>query len=235
MKSRIRIATNLTAFLLFSVGGCFASVAQADLIVSLPSGPIQAGRAGTFDVLVSPSGVSDGFNLFQVRLQVIPVSATEGTSLGFVNPQDERFVTNPDYVFFGNSENQINGIPLSNVSTTATLRDTIQFDDTTADNGDRVVDEPALLFSFQIEHLVPVGSDLNALNGDTFEIRATFLDFENQFFEGVAATSTSGLFTITAVPEPSFGLSIALAVGGLAYRRRDRRARCMTMHSNAFK
>ena len=216
-------ATRRFAFLLLSMVCFWQSACHADVTLSLPGGVLQAGGSGTFAVTIQPTTGTELLSLYEVELLITPSAGTPGTTLAFADPQSEDFLTQPNYLFFGDSDVNQGGFAATALFSTNTLRDSISVADFTASFNDVALTTPQLLFEVDLEHLIPVGVNPATLAGDTYTIEATLLTFEDSDFDPVVATASTGLITIVAVPEPATAAWAGFGVAGMVMRRRRRR------------
>lgn len=186
--------------------------AQAVLIVSVGDATLLAGGTGTVDVLIasdSPSGDLVSFLGFEFR-----VSTGGPTRLEFVNPQSDLQLTDPNYLFAGDSLAAAFP-PVGLVSTTIVPNDTIIGGDATfSGNEINVGSTPVLLARLELT----AGTVLPPIPGDTFIIdlvpgALTF--FQDNTFTNVQFSSTSGTVTIV-IPEPSSAMLAIVALTAVA-------------------
>jgi hypothetical protein len=202
-----------------------ATSARAALIVTIHDATIPAGGTGFVNVTVaSYSGdlLSDfGFEFL--------ITTTGVTRLEFVDPQPDPQLTNPDYVFFGNSLAETLSLPVGNVGTTVVPKDTFIGTDGTADATNVTLTMSKLLVQLQ----VTAATTLPPVPGDTFIISLepqgspfSFFSFFNDQdqLQDVPFMVTPGTVTIgAAIPEPG-SLSLFFLLGtGLVLTRRFRR------------
>ena len=198
---------------------------------------IQAGGTGTVDVLATVTGTNlVGFGGFDLTL-VITQTAQGGsvpTQLQFSNPQADEQLGMMNYIFAGNSTDQIGGMPAGNVGTTNYTSDTYLGGDSTNDSSNRMLSSGTyLLARLDLTTLTgipaPVGGDSFAISPDlarsdyyTFDANGNIVSPLSRF----GLDPTSGIATVNiarSVPEPS---SLALLAAGLVpalafgYRKR---------------
>ena len=225
------IVKKIRVYLAVAVGLLLSSPGKADLIVTVGSASINESGTGTLDVLVSSTG-SDAVQLAEFQLLIEPSSvATPGTYLSFVDPgpNSPGYVTDPGYLFAGNSDSEFFDIPVGGPSTTATPGDTFAGLDATADLFDVSVGTTPLLLA---RLGITAGTGVPPVAGDIFTVSLvpSGSAFEDSFFDPVAFSGSPGTVTVVgdqvaAVPEPSTMLALGLglaAFAGTAVRRRRR-------------
>lgn len=197
---------------------------SADFSVVVDGGDFQVGRTSTLNVTLAPENPPELLTLYDVTIRISPLSATSGTVLQFVDPQSEGFLDAPDYVFFNDSESFASGSFATSVSSFAATGDTLRVNDFTASFGDVGLTGSSLLFSFELQHLFPGGTDPKSLIGDTYEISLVSAVLEDASANSfTVSSSTSGFINIVAIPEPNAIALLTLVVGsGLTLPRRRR-------------
>jgi len=218
----------------------FAAPARADLVISIGSPAVPQGGTGTLDVwLASTAGSSapDLLNNYGFTLQI-----TGTNELQFSTTQSFAYLTNSQYVFAGDSTDQMTMSPGGTVSTSMTgyTNDTFIGNDSTA-SGNPVslssANTPVLLAALTLDATITNPGDSYSIslappsgNGSMISSSQTFFDVFN-FNTGdetsaVPFTSTSGTVMIkgaSAIPEPASiisGLTAMLILAGLAGARR---------------
>jgi hypothetical protein len=187
-----------------------AAPARADFVVTVPNATVAPGGTVTLDVTIrSTSTPVDRLDAFGFSFQV---TTTGPTRLAFTPTQPDPF-TAPNYVLFGVSDDQDNGLPLGTVTTTVTPDDTY----VGGDNTPTGVPGVPVAGTELLAHLrLTAATALPPRAGDTFTVslvnNPSFTFFMN---DGVVIpfTATPGRITVAAVPEPA---SRALLCGGLA-------------------
>ena len=199
------------------LGFLFPVTAKADLLVELQDASISAGGNVSVDVLIS--GIVDALDdpfvqmdevlaEFELLLNINPAGVTAGTELQFIDPQSESFLTNSDYVFFGNSDAVINDVAASNLRSLVGTNDSLQVIDFNIDEFDDPIDTTVtsdnLLISFELTHQLN-GANAGLTAGDTFEISVdqTSGFFDEGGFEIDFANNFATITVASAVPEPS--------------------------------
>ncbi|MCD0459897.1 PEP-CTERM sorting domain-containing protein [Roseiconus lacunae] len=202
--------------------GLVAERASADVILSVNSGSMQAGGALSLDVVVSDTSPTEGIAEMALVLEITPLTDVGDSSLNFVNPQSEAYLEEADYVFFDNSDVVLN--PGDPVATVGPFGQVVEFFDLTFDFNNELASPGKVLATIQLQHLLGGESIANVI-GDEFEIAVNtdFTEFFNAAGDPVfvdLAGTTSGMVTITAIPEPSTLGLLAIATTGFVLRRR---------------
>jgi hypothetical protein len=175
---------------------------------------------------VTISGASNSLALAGYQFLITPNSPTT-SQLAFLNPQSDSALTNPDYVFAGNSSDQKLGVAMGNVTSTNYTDDTFTGGDQTADGSNVLVSASKLLLTLDLTTKTAVPPMI----GDSFTLTlvndSRFTFFHDSSGTSIPFTSTPGTITIISgsVPEPS---SLAIAISGvlmLAFAGRWFRAR----------
>jgi hypothetical protein len=186
---------------------------RADIIVSIGSGTVAPGGTGTVDVFLSSTTplTPDRLSSFVAQFQI-----TEVTGPGFLRftPAQPNPFADSRYVFFGNSFDQHNGLPLFTVSTTTTPNDTAVGVDNTFDGSSVPLSHPFLLgtLRFTADQALPAG--------DTFAISLN--PTASTFLNGLTPIPFSanvGLVEVV-VPEPGTLALLAAGVAALGLARR---------------
>ncbi len=202
----------------------FAAPAQAgSFVISIGSPTIPQGGTGTLDVFLSskasPSS-PDPLNNYAFTLQI-----TGPNELQFSPSQSFAYLTSSQYVFAGDSTNQMTSSSGGTVATTDTpvLLAALTLDATITNPGD----------SYTVS-IIPASGN-GSMNGSMGGSSQTFFDVVNFDTVGeisaVSFTSTPGTVTISAasvVPEPASivsGLTALLIVAGVHGVCRIRRSR----------
>ncbi|MFI5453931.1 MAG: hypothetical protein ACHRXM_00610 [Isosphaerales bacterium] len=200
----------------------FAVPARADFVISIGSPTIPQGGTGTLDVLLTSTAGSlspDLLNNYAFTLQI-----TGPNELMFSTSQSFAYLTNSQYVFFGDSIDQMNTGSGGTVSTSLTgyANDTFVGNDSTA-SGNPVsltsanTATPVLLAALTLDATITSPGDsysislgpssgdgsMNTSSKTVFDV----VDFANTGLEtsSVPFTSTSGTVMIgpASVPEPA--------------------------------
>ena len=218
---------------------CFAVPARADLVISIGGATVPRGGSGVVDIFLSSTATSsspDLLNNLGFTLQI-----TGPNELQFTPTQDFSYLNSPQYVFSGDSTDQITSSPGGSVGTTVYTNDTFVVADSTF-SGDPVS------LSASSGQLLLATLSLNPAStnvGDSYTISlvppagdgsmnssfSTFFDNFN-FSTGtetsaVPFTSTPGTLTIaaTAIPEPATivsGVTAILILSSVHWIRRLR-------------
>jgi len=184
----------LLAALCFAVGALGAGDAKAVLIVDISSISLVPNGTGTVDISIS-SDSSDPLQFFSLDLLI---QRTGGSTLEFIIPQSESYLTDGSYLFAGDSV----GGGFATVGTTTDANDTLTAaSDFTASFFDVIVPGAAvLLYRLDVQHFEDPFNPGDV--GDTFSISVTGADFEDENFFPYTPTFNTGTVTIV-VPEPS--------------------------------
>ena len=225
-----QIAKSLTAYLSAFVLSLFvANSASAVLIIDFQSGTITPGGEQTIDVFLSSDAAQpEGIFLYDLSF-VVNGSPTGDSSMTFVDPLNEDFIEEANYVFFGNSLNADN--PPSAVFDITDEGDiALALDETSDGLNIQVSSTPVLLSRLSFQHNL-ASQTPESVNGDEYEItvgRDPMFDvaFEDEFGDPVNFEfGDRGFLTVQAVaiPEPgSFALMSLLGMGCVSMRRRRR-------------
>jgi len=220
----------------------FAAPAQAGFVISIGSPTIPQGGTGTLDMFLtgnaSPSS-PDLLNNYAFTLQI-----TGPNELQFSPSQNYGYLTSSQYVFAGDSTDQMTSSPGGTVSTRVYRNDTFVGNDSTS-SGNPVslssANTPVLLAALTLDTTITSPGDSYSIsllpssgNGSMSGSSQTFFDVVNFDTGGetsaVPFTSTPGTVTISAasVPEPASiisGLTALLILAGVHGVRRVRRSR----------
>jgi hypothetical protein len=220
--------------------GGFVLPARADLVVSIGSTSIAQGGTGSVDVLLSSTASSaspDLVNNLGFKLQI-----TGPNELQFSSSQSFSYLTNSQYVFFGDSTAQTSGIPGGVVMQTVYPNDTFSGSDSTSSANPVSLSSsntPVLLARLSLDAGITNAGDAYTIslvppsgNGSMAGNASTFFDVFDFSTGGetsaVPFTSTPGSVAITApVPEPGslvYGLSGLVLLAGSVGANRRRRA-----------
>ncbi len=182
-----------------------ATPARSAFIITVGDQTILERGTGTVDVTIRSTDLVSGNPLatFGFAFRITP-SGPGG--LDFLNPQSDVELTDPAYVFVGNSANFVTSSPLGSVS-----GDSYAGGDGTFDGNAVRVTTPKLLV--RLDLTAAAGSA-----GQRFTISlvnspaSTF--FKDALFDDVSYTSVAGTVTVApaAVPEPSTLASAASAL-----------------------
>ena len=202
--------------------------AFADLTISIDSTTIDADTSGVLNVYVTNDDATFDLDFAEYYFQITTINGPDG--LEFSNPASADFeLAASDYVFAGNTDIG----PFRNTNSTATL---FRGDDF-ADDGDGqtfAAGATKLLIQLDFDHVLAPGTSGFDFPGAVYEISLALFDPDTGFdeptmFEDLIGdevlvdydNSTSGMLTVvSAVPEPSSLLAIAVLGGGYMIRRR---------------
>ncbi len=204
---------------------------QADLIVEVDDAMIAPGETTVIDVFISnvTGGVSNNdidFNFTQYNFEI---TGGDGVSqlrfqafLDFPTDPDFDFVNDPDYIFVGTG-----GAPFYDGGASS---DVLYFGEDEQASGDSTVPigESRLLVRLEVTHTLGLGQTAANFGATTFSLTAgpgsIFEDFNfNEAPALPALFRTGAISVVSAVPEPSTG--IALAIGCCAWIARRRQSR----------
>ena len=233
MKTRLVL---LCAILLSADIG--SSVASAGMVLSFATSspaPLLAGSSGTIDVLIE-SDASDMLDFFQVDVTLTPVSFSPAGGVQFAATQSDAQLTEPGYVFFGNS---LSEKTLTSVGTVTAGVQFSAFDATDDGSG-----PPPLSGSPNPVTLLPSTTyllfrlDLVAFAAGTYEIDVVVDPGITGFFDvdynEILSSSNKGTITVAgaaAVPEPSSAIILGLACAlGVFWRRTSKKQTSAKSH-----
>jgi len=195
------------------------SLSQAALTLSVGDLSLGPGQTGSIDVTVEGTGDLVGFLGFE--FVIVPDGSTTST-LRFVE-EDEVYLSDAGYVFFGNSAAEDDGITSSvgTVLTSSLPDDTFVGGDFTADLRDVSLRGSRLLTRLRVEHdfgaadpATTIGHDFSVALVPAFGDSSAFVSgtsntgFSTNMIDLVSFASTPGTVMIL-IPEPS---SLVLAV-----------------------
>ncbi len=202
---------------------------NADVILTIDPASQIAPNASS-RISVSITGLGDDLSLVAYEFRIRPL-ATTSSQLMFLE-EDESFLADSDYLFFGNSFafNEGSASNIGSVSTSVLPGDTFIGGDAAADFGNVTLNGSKLLVELMVQHDSGSAGPLTTL-GDTFAIdlfplsgdstQFTFGNSNTGFVDAALAevgfTSTSG--NVVVVPEASSLIVLSLACP-LALRRR---------------
>ena len=203
-----------------------ASVSSAGVIVTVGDATIVAGSTGTLDVTIESS--TDLLQSFGFEFRITTAGTTR---LEFVDPQGDSQLTDSNYVFSGDSFNEINSFPVGAVSTVTVPNDTFVGGDSTDSFLDVNLTTSKLLATLDLTTLTALAPQV----GDTFSV-SLLANSINTFFADsgffpllsidMTHSDLTGTVTVVPIPEPtSLAVWSLLGVGGLVHRRRRRQAK----------
>ena len=219
-----RLQQGVVATACIAVCAIFSGPASAALIIRYGGNSITQGGTGILDVLISSDaagGTPDLLDSFSGHFQIAPVGGAVSNGVQFATVQAESQLGNPAYVFSGDSLGEGGGIPLGSVLTLVNNNDTyIAGDGTVSGSGMPLSISSGTFLLFRLN------LDATLANlGDQFTV-SLINDGDTEFLEpqpGFANLSLSASSfdpnTITAVPEPSSGIMLLLAVLGIGIVR----------------
>lgn len=186
--------------------------APADIILTItPNAAVYSpGDSGSLDIFIS--GQNDELDAF-----LFGVNITGGSGVVFDDPQNESFLNDSDYVFFGRSSNFINTNP-------STFVDPGLANVTIADLSDDGLggSDP---YVFNNDQRLLAQLTFSILSGGTYEFTIDpTSSFSDAAFATINYTSNPASFNVAAVPEPSSW--IVLTLGGIlpvVFRRANAR------------
>ncbi|KAA5541434.1 PEP-CTERM sorting domain-containing protein [Roseiconus nitratireducens] len=192
--------------------------ARGELLVTIEDGMIAPNGNLSLDIGIESDTPPELLSEFEFSVRLNPMPAAPGSSLQFVDSQSESFLSDPEYVFFGNSDSLTFGAVTYDSTTQITVFDL------TADFTDVPVSSRRLLTTIELRHQTGSAS-VGQVAGNQFEVTLgpDPLFFNADGFE-VPFSLTSGIVTVaaTAVPEPGTTAFLALTLTGAAMRRRRR-------------
>jgi hypothetical protein len=218
--------------LLLAAGLIWPAIAKSELILTVGNATVAQNGTGFVDVYVrSTAANTDLLDFVVAELQITSAGATQ---LAFLSPANDAHLSSGDYLFHGDSANQLTGPPAGLVLTTVTTNDTyLGGDGTLSGDGIFVPTVDTLLFRLGVTTL----SGEKPVEGDLFTLRVILGSGTGLFTPDLEeltlgdSSRLAGLITIgpastaSEVPEPSSLLLIGVmtAVGILArhgWRRR---------------
>jgi hypothetical protein len=214
--------------------------ARADFVVSIGNVTILQGGTGTLDVFLTSTASSsspDSLNNYAFTLQI-----TGPHELQFASTQSFSYLSNSQYVFSGDSTNQMTSSPGGTVTTTVYTNDTFIGNDST-NSGNPVSlsssNTPVLLAALTLSAAITAVGDSYTIGLVPSSGSGSISQNPNNFFDNfdfntgaelsaVPFTSTPGTVIISAasIPEPSSivsGLTAMLIGAGVHADRRPRR------------
>ncbi|TWU02649.1 PEP-CTERM sorting domain-containing protein [Stieleria varia] len=234
-----------TAFQLIVLSALLATLANwhhahAEVIVQIGNGTVTPGGTITLDVMISGTAPED-LAEYDVIFDVTSIASQAGTALELAALQNESFLLDPNYVFFGTDDGMgapdptasaavFDGVPATAIASPTRLQVVDLAVDAAGDLSFVTVDTPRLLTQIELVH--NLGAVDPALTvGNTFDVSLDlflepfFFDFDG--FEINVDSSISGTVTVVAaVPEPSTAFALAaMLIVPLSIRRR-KRLRC---------
>ena len=215
MRSPARLTVLTVALFLWAT----IAPAEAGLVVSIGKQNIVEGGTGFVDVTIrSDNLVGDPLTGFGFEFVITPAGPR---TLQFVDPQADLQLAQPDYVFFGNSADLIEGTPVGVVSSSGggTNNRFVGGDDTD-DVSDMTVMADRLLARLDLT----AAQGVAPIAGDVFTItllRSIFTSFDSNAGP-IDFTTVPGQVMIigSTVPEPS---SLVLALLGSLFALQARR------------
>jgi len=200
--------------------------ARADFIVSVSDVTLSPGTTGFVDVTISsdqPAG--DLLSTFGFEFRI---TTTGATRLEFFSPQPDPQLSDPGYVFFGNSFAATNALPIGNVLTTLVPNDTFSGGDSESNFADVNITSSKLLARL----LITTMTTLPPAVSDTFQVslEPTNTFFFDSNFNAISFSTIPGTVAIqqpaTIVPEPTSGNAwlVMLSLLTAVYFRSMRRA-----------
>ena len=200
-------------------------VANAELILGFKESTIQAGGAGAIDVVISSSNGADSIGRFQLSFAITQTSGTgvlafkpsfnAGDANNLLNQSNsERTSNDPAYVFAGN-------LATGFASLSTGDRQTILQVDRAQSNMTLGI-TPVLLARLELQHTTPA-PDQNASYRISLQNTAqTQFQLLNNSSATLSPTffGNTGTVSITAVPEPTSALLVAISAATLMLRRR---------------
>ena len=222
-----RLQQGVAAAACVAVCAVFSGSASAAIIISYGGNTISPGGTGILDVLISSDAADatpDTLDLFSGHFRITPIGGAVSNGLQFDAVQVDLPLLpapTPPYVFSGNSVGENFGGPVGLVSTVMNSNDTfIGGDGTFSGSGIPLSISSGTFLLFRLN------LDATLANlGDQFTV-SLINDGDTEFLEpqpGFANLSLSASSfdpnTITAVPEPSSGIMLLLAVLGIGIVR----------------
>lgn len=174
------------------------------------------------DVMIQSN--TQGLQLYDF---VFSISTLGATRLEFIDPQSDSQLTDTEYVFFGDSVNAIDALPVGNVTTSLLPNDTFSGFDFTDSLDDVSLTSDRLLARLDLTTLTALAPSA----GDTFTVSLDELSLtlEDSFGDALTINSVDSKFfgtvtiTAAAIPEPSSAVLLGVGVVGMFLVRRCRR------------
>ena len=220
-----RLQQGVAAAACVAVCAVFSGSASAAIIISYGGNTISPGGTGILDVLISSDAADatpDTLDLFSGHFRITPIGGAVSNGLQFDAVQVDLPLLpapTPPYVFSGNSVGENFGGPVGLVSTVMNSNDTfIGGDGTFSGSGIPLSISSGTFLLFRLN------LDATLANlGDQFTV-SLINDGDTEFSDPMFATlslspSSFDPNTITAVPEPSSGIMLLLAVLGIGIVR----------------
>jgi hypothetical protein len=209
----------------------YMPAAIGGVMVEIGSATFAPGAAGTLDVTIS-SSTNLSINSAAFEFLIEPQFGT-ATQLRFSSPQNDLQLTFPSYLFAAESLKRdgdpVFGIPSSSVGTITTsasgyTNDRFVGSDSTVDllSSVTLTSTPRLLVRLQF---VSGPGLLSPIEGDLFKVSlvgSPFTEFIDGDFEPIAYSSTPGLISISAVPEPTSIFCLLVGLGTTWLRLRTK-------------
>ena len=193
--------------------------AHAEFTLSIADTDVLAGSgAFTLEVGITPDAGSAAISDYILILEITEITRTGDSTLRFIENQSEAFLEDADYVFAGNSDVTNEG----DSAVFSVTADELVLEDLTADFTDSVFSTRRLLATFDIEHVLGTTA-ASATFGDQYQVSiSNDSDFGNASGAPVEFTSSAGILTIVAIPEPGVATFLLLSSGVTLLRRRRR-------------
>jgi hypothetical protein len=190
-------------------------VSRAEFVIDIGDATVSPGGATTVPVYIrSTLAAGEPLNNFSFSFQLDTLGPTQ---LNFLDPQFDSQLTQPNYVFGGNSTSLVFP-PVGVVTTTVVPNDTFIGGDATFDGLSAVVPQSDVLLALlNFTTLTALPPEI----GNVFSVSLTANDntafYGEVFGPAVGFTSTTG--TVTVVPEPTAAWLMAVGAAVCALRR----------------
>ncbi|MEM0925937.1 MAG: hypothetical protein AAGJ83_07860 [Planctomycetota bacterium] len=193
--------------------------APAEFTLSIADTDVIAGSGAlTLEVGITPDAGSAGLSDYILILEITEITGAGDSTLRFIENQTEAFLEDADYIFAGNSDVTNEG----DSAVFSVTAEELALEDLTADFTDSVFSTRRLMATFDIEHVLGTTA-ASATVGNQYEVSiSNESDFGNASGAPIEFSSSAGILTIVAIPEPGVASFLLLTAGATTLRRRRR-------------